>query len=400
MSSRGCAPRRRSRTPSPTKRKLKHLPYRRLAGFYFFYFAYLGAFAPFFSLYLESVGLTPFDIGVLMALPQVTRIIAPHLWSWLADRNNARVAVVRFTGLAGTAVFLAVFAGASFALLFVVIFAMTFFWSAALPLMEATTLTHLGDETARYGRVRVWGSVGFIAAVIGIGHLLDRVALAAVPVMVLAMMVGMLACAWLVPEAAPGRQGDEPPFGRVLLRPEVIGLIVGGAFMSAAHGPYYTFFSIHLVAQGYSKGATGWLWALGVGCEIAIFMWMPRLYRAFTLRQILIASFSLAVVRFLAIGWLSHSLIALLAAQALHAATFGAFHAASIGYVHKLFRGNLQARGQAIYGSIAFGVGGAIGALASGSLWQHAGPALTFTFAAACAAVGGVIFAGWSRRTA
>ena len=330
---------------------------------------------------------------MLMAIPQLTRIVAPHLWSWLADRSNARVRVVRLTGLVGTVAYLAVFAGTSFALLFVTLFVMTFFWSAALPLMEATTLTHLGDETARYGPVRVWGSVGFVIAVIGVGHLLDHIALSAVPALVLAMMVGMLASSWLVPEATVAHHDDEPAFGRVLLKPEVIALIGGGAFMSAAHGPYYTFFSIHLVSLGYSKGATGWLWALGVICEIAIFMWMPRLYRAFSLRQILIASFSLAVVRFLIIGWLATNIGALLVAQVLHAATFGSFHAASIGYVHKLFKGRLQARGQALYGSIAFGLGGAIGGFISGALWEHTSPALTFSFAAACAAVGGLLFA-------
>ena len=123
---------------------------------------------------------------------------------------------------------------------------------------------------------------------------------------------------------------------------------------------------------------------------------MPRLYRAFTLRQILIASFALAVVRFLAIGWLAQSLIVLLLAQVLHAATFGAFHAASIGYVHKLFRGRLQSRGQAIYGSLAFGVGGAFGGFASGALWERAGAGLTFTLGAVCALAGGIIFARWS----
>ena len=95
--------RRRSKTPSPTKREaasraVDACRIGRLGGFYFFYFAYLGTFAPFFSLYLEGVGLTPFDIGVVMALPQVTRIIAPHLWSWLADRTSAPVRVVRLTG--------------------------------------------------------------------------------------------------------------------------------------------------------------------------------------------------------------------------------------------------------------------------------------------------------------
>src|SRR6185295_7358219 len=105
-----------------------------------------------------------------MALPQVTRLVAPHLWSWLADRSGMRVGVVRLTGLVGTVVFLGVCVGKGFALLFATLFAMTFFWSAALPLMEATTLTHLGEETARYGRVRVWGSIGFIAAVVVGGH--------------------------------------------------------------------------------------------------------------------------------------------------------------------------------------------------------------------------------------
>ena len=330
----------------------------------------------------------------MLALPQVTRIVAPHLWSWLADRGNAPVRVVKLTGLAGTIFFLPIFAGTQFALIFAVVFAMTFFWSAALPLMEATTLTHLGEETSRYGRVRVWGSIGFIGAVVIVGYLLDHIALSAVPVLVLAMMIGMLACAWLVPEARVPHHEDGAPVGRLMLRPEVLALIAAGACMAAAHGPYYTFYSIYLVAEGYSKSATGWLWALGVICEIGVFAWMPRLYRAFTLRQILLASLALAVLRFLIIAWLAQSFIALLFAQTLHAATFGSFHAASIGYVHKLFRGRLQSRGQAIYGSVAFGVGGALGNLASGYLWTAAGPALTFTFSAGAALLG-LALIGW-----
>jgi PPP family 3-phenylpropionic acid transporter len=373
------------------------VPSGRLSGFYFFYFAYLGTFAPFFSLYLEETGLTAFDIGILMALPQVTRIIAPHLWSWLADRTSAPMRVVRLTGLAGTAVFLGIFAGTQFALIFLTLFAMTFFWSAALPLLEATTLTHLGEETARYGAIRVWGSIGFIAAVVGVGHLLDYVSLSVVPVLVLAMMLGILVYSFLVPEAPLVHHGGETSVGRVMFRPEVMALIGAGAFMSAAHGPYYTFFSIHLVGQGYSKAATGWLWALGVICEIGIFAWMPRLFRAYTLRAILIASFAAAVIRFLAIGWFAQSLAVLLFAQVLHAATFGSFHAASIGYVHKLFRGKLQSRGQAIYGSIAFGVGGAIGAFASGYAWDLWGAAVTFTLAAGCALAGMLILL-WKLR--
>ena len=372
------------------------IPHRRLAGFYFFYFAYLGAFAPFFSLYLAAAGMTAVEIGFLMALPQLTRIVAPHLWGWLADRGPSRLHIVRLTGIAGLVCFLGVFAGSGFALLFAVLFTMTFFWSAALPLVEATTLSHLGEETARYGRIRVWGSVGFIAAVVAVGYLLDWLEVRVLPWVIAATMVGMLGLAWSIPDAksAP-HPSDDLPIWDIIRKPAVLALVSASALMAAAHGPYYTFYSIHLVDHGYSKGLTGWLWALGVICEIGIFVWMPHLDRAYTLRQILIASFALAVVRFLMIGWMAESLVALLLAQALHAATFGSFHAAAIGVVHRMFRGRHQARGQAIYGSLAFGVGGAIGAFASGYGWDYLGPAVTFSLSSLCALAGMLIL--WSK---
>ncbi|HSN39248.1 MAG TPA: MFS transporter [Burkholderiales bacterium] len=377
---------------------MRDLPYRRLAGFYFFYFAYLGAFAPFFSLYLKSAGISAVEIGMLMSLPQLTRIVAPHLWGWLADRSSRRLHVARMAGVAGTLAWLGVFAGSGFALLFAVLLAMTFFWSAALPLVEATTLSHLGDETARYGRIRVWGSIGFIVAVVAVGYALDRVSIRALLWVVLALMAGILAFCWQIPETAPApHAADHQPIWHIIRKPEVAALIAACALMAAAHGPYYTFYSIHLVGHGYSKALTGWLWALGVICEIGIFVWMPHLYRAFTLRQILIASFALAVVRFLLIGWAADSTGLLIFAQTLHAATFGSFHAAAIGVVHKIFRGRHQARGQAIYGSLAFGLGGTIGGLASGYAWERLGAAFTFSLAAACA-FAGMLILWWKLR--
>lgn len=374
------------------------LPYRRLAGFYFFYFAYLGAFAPFFSLYLEQGGLDAVQIGVLMSLPQVTRIVAPHLWGWMADRSDRRQHIVALTGCAGSLCFAGVFAGNGFLWLFAVLLSMTFFWSAALPLTEATTLSHLGDETARYGRIRVWGSIGFIGAVIGVGYALDYLPVTVLPVVITALMIAMLAFSAAVPEGpVHAHRTDSDSLWDIMRRPAVIALIASGALMSAAHGPYYTFYSLHLVANGYSKAMAGWLWAVGVICEIGIFVWMPHLYRAFTLRQIVIASFAIAVGRFLLIGWGADNLAVLLFAQCLHAATFGSFHAGAIGLIHKIFRGRHQARGQAIYGSLSYGLGGALGGVASGYAWANLGAAATFTTAAVLAGAGGLAFARWCR---
>jgi len=377
------------------------LPHRQLAGLYFFYFAWIGAFAPFFSVYLDATGLSPAQIGVVMALPQVTRIVAPHLWGWLADASGHPVRLVRAAVLAGTICWLGLFASTSFLWICAVVLAAGFFLSAALPLVEATTLTLLGEHTGRYGAIRLWGSIGYIVAVVGVGYALDFLEVRALLWIVAASLFGTLVFATLVPETRhTDASADGEPIGHILRRPAVIALVSACTLMAVAHGPYYTFYSIHLVDHGYSTGLTGWLWALGVICEIAIFLWLPRLYGAFTLRAILIASFALAAVRFLLIGWGAGSLALLLVAQVLHAASFGSFHAAAIGIVHQLFRGRHQARGQAIYGSLTFGVGGTLGALASGALWNPAGAGATFTAAAACAFAGMLLIIGQARLTA
>ena len=374
---------------------MQRLPYRQLAGFYFFYFAYIGAFAPFFAVYLDGVGLSAAEIGTVMALPPVTRALAPYLWGWLADAADRRLGLVRATALAGLACWLGLFVSASFLWICAVVLAAGFFLSAALPVVEAATLTHLGEHTGRYGAIRLWGSIGYIVAVVGVGYALDLFPARTLLWIVTVALLGTLAFAWLVPDArqAP-HAADRQPIARVLKQPAVIALIAACSLMAVAHGPYYTFYSIHLVDHGYSKGLTGWLWALGVICEIAIFLWLPRLYAEFTLRGILIASFALAAVRFLAIGWGADSLALLLFAQTLHAASFGSFHAAAIGIVHQLFRGRHQARGQAIYGSLTFGVGGTLGALASGYAWEPLGAGPTFTLAAV-AALAGMVLLWW-----
>jgi len=371
---------------------VQQLPYWRLAGVYFFYFAYLGAFAPYFSLYLNALGVTAAGIGVIMALPQLVRIAAPHLWGWLADRGGRRLRVARIGTVVGTAVFCGLFAAREFESLIAVVLLMSFFLSAALPLIEVTTLTHLGEHTSHYGRIRVWGSVGFIAAVLAVGYALDRLPIGALLWIMLAILTGIVTLLMLVPEAPQAEHAhDHTPIAQVIRQPQVIALIVACALMAVAHGPYYTFYSIYLVGFGYSKGAVGWLWALGVVCEIAIFFWMSQLFRAYTLRQVLIASFALAAARFAIIAWCAESLVLLMFAQTLHAASFGSFHAAALGYVHRFFRGRNQARGQAIYTSLTFGLGGTLGGLYAGYAWEQLGAELTFTGAALCALCGAVI---------
>jgi MFS transporter, PPP family, 3-phenylpropionic acid transporter len=368
---------------------VSRIPYWQLAGFYFFYFAYIGAFSPYFALYLQSLDYSAAAIGMMLAVPPAMRIFAPYLWGSLADRYARRVKIACHAGVVGTLAYLGVFVSTAPAWLLACIGLWCFFWSAALPLMETTTLDYLAGRSGGYGRIRLWGSIGFIVAVVGVGWLLDRTDISVLLWIVAATLVGILICAWQVPDATHAHASARgSPIGRVLRRPEVMALIAASMLMALAHGPYYTFFSIHLVAQGYSKSAVGWLWAVGVIAEIAVFAVLPWLYRRFSAQTLLVWSFTLTVLRWLLIAWASHVVPLLLVAQVLHAASFGVFHSAALVSVHRLFEGGSQARGQAVYASLSFGLGGTLGGLGSGLAWERLGAAPTFTAAAVCALLG------------
>ena len=153
---------------------------------------------------------------------------------------------------------------------------------------------------------------------------------------------------------------------------------------------------LSLVDKAYDKALVGWMWTLGVVTEIVVFMLMPRITQRFSLRAILLFSFVCAVLRFVMIGWGAGSLVVLLAAQLLHGATFGAYHAAAIAVVNQWFPGRLQSRGQALYGSLSFGAGGMLGGLLSGYTWETIGAAWTYTIGSGFALAGLVwLFLGW-----
>ena len=283
---------------------MQPLPYWRLSGFYFFHFAFIGAFAPYWGLYLHSLSFDAFQIGILMSLLHVMRIFAPTAWGWLADHTGRRMLIVQLAAITGLVSYCGVFFGESFYWLFIIMALMSFFWSASLPLIEATTLSHLGESTARYGSIRSWGSLGFICAVIGIGYLLDTTEIVSLLWWVLGFKLGIVIFSWRIPEAeVTSHSTDSLSVKQLLKQPGVLAFFIACLLMAFAHGPYYTFYSIYLVEYGYSKGTIGWLWAVGVICEIGIFFLIPRLMNWFSLKQVLAFSFCCAVIRFLMIGW-------------------------------------------------------------------------------------------------
>lgn len=368
------------------------IPYWRLSAWYFCYLAFLGGFNPYFSLYLKSLGISALGIGVLLSLINVMRLVTPNLWSWLAEHHGAKMRVIRFSAVASLIVFAGFFQARSFTALFLVTAALAFFFTAALPLVEALTLSHLSHRIESYGRIRLWGSVGFILAVQGVGLMLDMASVDLLLWIGIALLTATLAAALVLPEAdlstVPHAAVD---FGVVLRSPQMAALLAAGFFMSAAHAPLYVFYSIHLVDHGYGKTAVGALWSLGVIAEIAVFVWMSWLMRTFSLRAILSVSFALTTIRFLIIGWAIDWPAAAIAAQLMHGVTFGAHHVASVAAINRWFAPRHQARALALYGSVSYGAGGVTGSLLSGYIWDMLGAGTTFSLAAAFGGLGLVL---------
>lgn len=359
------------------------MPYLRLSSFYLFYFAALGVLAPYWSLYLKDIGFNAIAIGQLMAIPMATKLVAPFVWGWLGDHLGQRMSIVRLGALLTAVIYTAVFWVTGFWTLGLAMVLFSFFWNAVLPQFEAVTFSYLGKDVSRYARVRVWGSVGFILSVLILGVVVDSAGPAAIlPVLFFiytAIWISSLTIRDLQPEQ---HQIKQPPILAILKMPSIIAFFVVCFLLQAGHGPYYAFFSIYMESVGYSKAVIGQFWALGVIAEVMVFLFMHRLLKGYGARQMLMASLALAVLRWLLIGNFADSLGIILFAQILHAATFGTFHAAAIHLVHHYFTGEHQGRGQALYSSLSFGAGGAVGTLASGFLWESAGPSVAFAVSA------------------
>jgi len=375
------------------------IPYWRLSSFYFFYFATLGGFLPYWSLYLEHIKFNALEIGELSAFMVATKIIAPNLWGWIADHTGKSLRVIRIASFFATVIFAGFFFNDNYLWVAMITVGFSFFWNAALPQFEATTLFHLKKEPHRYSRIRLWGSIGFIVTVMSIGRLIDVLSIDYLP----EMIICLLAMIWLVSLVTPeanSSQHHETKVGvfKIIKQPEIIAFFLVYMLLQLAHGPYYVFYSIYLNQFSYSSTMIGSLWALGVCAEVLLFIFMKQVLKRVSLRHILLISVFLSICRWLIIAYCVQSLPLMIFAQLLHAATFGSSHVVAIHLVHKYFGDHHQGKGQALYSSLSFGLGGMIGSLASGYLWEIQGANFVFSMAAICCCIALIIAYLWVGR--
>ena len=359
------------------------------ALFFFAYYGYVGVFSPYASLYFADRGLSATQIGILMSLMQVMRIFGPNVWGWVADQSRRRVLVLRLTSVAAALTFCGMFVGQSFMFFFALMVTVNLFTSAQGPISEALMLSSMRGDLTHYGRVRLWGSVGFIVLVTLSGYALDWQGIELMPWIALLMLVMVTSVTFSLHEE-PATQHAQPSNSvrELLSRKSVLSFFASTFLMIAAHSSLYVYYSLYLSDMGYSKSVIGLMWSLGVIAEILFFFYQAPLFRRFGVRKLMLFSLGIAVIRFLMIGWGAQSLAILLVAQVLHAATFGVHHSASVATLQRWFAGPLQARGQALYISISYGLGGTVGGLLLSACWDAFGARWVYLLAAIMSLLG------------
>lgn len=326
-------------------------------------------------------------IGQVMAIILGARVVAPGLWGWLADWRGNPTVSLRAAALSALLAFLAVPLVDSYAALLLAMGVFSLGLSGVIPQFEATTLNHLGAAPEDYGRIRLWGSVGFIAGVVGTGLLFEWLPLTRLPHLVSILLACMLLATLVTPVSPGPRVGTSGSLREVLSQKPVLALFCSCFLIQASFGPYYVFFSLYLDDLGYAPAAVGVFWALAVAAEIFVFFFAANLFKRFSLIHLFQLSAAVCVLRWVLTARYAGWPALLAGVQITHMITFGLYHAVAVSLVHRFFTGKLQVRGQGLYSSISFGAGGVAGSLFAGYAWEQLGAAMTYYLAAAVAAL-------------
>ncbi len=348
------------------------------------YFAHVGFFNPYLPLWLKDLGLGIFAISLLTSIQGVTRLFAPYAWGALSDHTGERVKLLRFGAMVALLSSLGLWFDFGVWWLAAVLLVMFTHTSAMMPMSEAA-MAHLvsssGAFDARsYGRVRLWGSLGFLVTVFLAGAWFEQFGMAHFPAWNVLILLAVVVSAGLLPDLREEVHPHErkPAVWPVLRQRPVRWLFASVFFHVLAHMCIYVFFSLYLDALGYSKVMIGLLWAVSVLVEIGWFFTQSRWLPLLSLTGWLVLCAAAMVLRMGLTTSSAAVLPLLLLAQMLHALTFAAHHSVCVALLSHHFPGRLRGRGQALFTVIAYGFPGVLGGLAGGALSSSYGLASVF----------------------
>ena len=363
------------------------------AGLSASYFAHIGFFNPYLPLWLKELGFGLLAISLLTSVQSATRLFAPYAWGTLSDRTGERVKLLRYGAIAALVFSIGLWFPLGGVAMFTVLLLMFTHTSAMMPMSEAA-LAHLVSQggafdAKRYGRVRLWGSLGFLITVVAAGWWFERFGMAHFPAWTAVTLIAVVVSVWLLPDTkeAAHRAEAHPDIRPVLRLPAVRWFFAAVFFHVLSHIFIYVFFSLYLDALGYSKAVIGVLWAVSVVIEIGWFFTQGRWLPKFSLTGWLVLASALMTLRMGLTAGLPLVWPLLLVAQALHAITFAAHHTVCIALLSHHFPGRLRARGQALYTVVGYGLPGVIGGLGGGLVSSALGLASVFWLSSLCALV-------------
>lgn len=336
-----------------------------LGGFYFLYFGALGVTLPFFPAYLKSLHLTTAQVGILLGLPPLFSLFSPPFWGHLADSTGRGDLVLRMVSCGAAAFFSLLLAVDRFGLLLLVVGAYAFFNSSITPLIDSLTLQRIALSGGNYARVRLFGSLGFVLAssIFGLSVAAINRATVVVP---LCLMAGYFAWSFGIRARSVSIDSPRPMNGLRLLSDRDLALFLLAACLHwIACAPFHGTFSIHLQALGLPPSVVGLAAGLGVLAETAFMFFYPRFSGRVGAKGLLFLAFFGSSLRWMGMALVDRSSW-IIALSLLHGLTFGAFYIASVAYVSGRAPPELRASGQALFASVAFGIGGLIGYLSSG----------------------------------
>jgi PPP family 3-phenylpropionic acid transporter len=357
----------------------------RLSLFYTAYFLVIGIQLPFWPLWLESRGLTAAEIGVVLSVALWVRIVTIPVAGVVVDRTGSRRgALIALSGSSLAASLAYLPAGGFWPILLVTVLVSACF-SPVMNLGDNLTLLIARANRLDYGRMRLWGSISFIAAASLGGVMAARSGPEAVLYLLIGGMVLTAASSCLLPKPPPKpvAYATAGP-GRVAVLmgdPAFLLFLAAAAAIQSSHAVYYAFGTLHWRGLGHSEAVIGWLWAEGVIAEILLFAFGSALgARLSPARLLMVAGFG-ALVRWTGTA-MAETVPALALLQVLHALTFGAAHLAAMQYIARAIPVERSATAQALYGALATGMCTALAMMLAGAAYDRLNAGAYLTMAA------------------
>ena len=379
----------------------------RLELLYFLYYGNVGAFLPYFAPYLRGLGFSGEQIGAVQMIPSLLAPAVAMSWAAFADRRaSPGRALALATAWAATMALALPFARTP-AAVGVVILLVSLGDRAFVPLLDSVTLEHCRLRPERsYARVRMFGSLGFIALSVLVGRALtlrgNRAGDPLVPALVSLLVIGYALAARRLPRAPAPAARPGPRDMLALLRTPALPLLLAACAVHwAACAPFHLLFGVHVRDLGLPADVTGAGMAVGVAAEIAVLLAFPRLERRLPLPALFGVAFLGSALRWALLARAGGA-VAIVGLQVLHGLTFGLFWGCAMKAMAALVPPSLRATGQALFTAVVFGIGNGAGYALSGAGYDRYGSvAPLFGWAAAVEAallVAGAALAGRLRR--